>query len=144
MAALNGKYRLVGGENVEAFYTAIKTSEEFKSKMRALAVELKNNPESYIEEIFIDAAAGIGHRTVYIKGEKKREGDAPLGKEYDGQTHDGRPVKILLKLESDSKMVRTEKAADFESVATFEVSGNELTVTQVCGGVKSVQKFARQ
>jgi len=73
----------------------VETSEEFKNKMRALAAELKIHPDSYIEELRIDTAAGIAHRTIHIKGQKKREGETTLGKEQDGVTHDNRPAKVI-------------------------------------------------
>lgn len=143
MSAFNGKWRLVSGENIEAYHNAIHTAEEAKNKLRAAVGEVKSDPNAYIEEISVDKAAGVARRTVWFKGEKKREGELPFGKEHDGKALDGRPVKVTATLETDTKLVAHEKAADFESVLTFEVSGNELTVSQVSGGVKATEKFVR-
>jgi hypothetical protein len=143
MAAFNGKWKLVAGENVEAYQTAIKTPEEAKAKLKAIVAEVKADPNAYIEELFVDPAAGVARRTVWLKGEKKRENELSFGKEHDAKTLDGRPIKVKATLDSDNKLTVIEKGADFESIVTFEVSGNEFTVTQVSGGVKATEKFVR-
>jgi hypothetical protein len=74
------------------------TSEELKAKLRLLVAEVKADPNAYIEEIFVDKAAGLARRTVWIKGEKKREGELHFGKEHEHKTLDGRVVKVSLSI----------------------------------------------
>jgi len=142
MSGYNGKWKLVGGENVEAYHNAIHTSDEVKGKIKLLVAEVKSDPNAYIEELFVDKAAGVARRTVWLKGEKKREGELHFGKEHEHKTLDGRVVKVVASLDGE-KLVLLEKGPDFESTVTFEVSGNDLTLTQVSGGVKAVERYTR-
>ena len=74
------------------------TSEEVKGKIKLLVAEVKADPNAYIEEIFVDKAAGVARRTVWLKGEKKREGELSFGKEHEHTTLDGRVVKVSLSI----------------------------------------------
>ena len=143
MAGFNGKWKLVSSENAEAYFTAVKASDEFKEKLRALAVEHKANPDIYIEEIKLDKAAGTIQRIVYIKGEvKKDSGVHKLGTEHVGKAH-GKEAKLTATLESDTKIVRKEVGDDFESTSVLELHGDELTLTQTSGGVVAKDKYVR-
>jgi hypothetical protein len=60
-----------------------------------LAEAIKSNPDVYIEEIKVDKAAGVLHRTVLINGEARKDsGDVKLGVEHDGHSGDGRAAKV--------------------------------------------------
>jgi len=73
------------------------TPEEFKAKLRLLFAEIKTNPDAYVEEMTIDKAAGTIRRTVFIKGEKKRDsGIIPLNTEIELVGPDGRTVKVYV------------------------------------------------
>jgi hypothetical protein len=143
MSAFNGRWTLTAAENFEALQNAIKASAEHIAKLKKIAEAVKVNPEAYIEEITVDKAAGTIKRAVYVGGEKKREAEAPLGKDTKGEATDGRAVTLHVTLESDTKIVRVEKGDGFETLTTIEVHGNELTATIVGGGVTSVEKFKK-
>jgi len=143
MAQFNGKWKLVSSENAEAFLNAVNAADDFKAQIRGLASEVKANPGLYVEEIRVDCAANTIQRIVTIKGEvKKDSGVAKIGEEVEGKCH-GKPAKMRLAKESDNKIVRTEVGADFNSSSTLEVTGNQLTLTLVGGGVTAVEKYER-
>jgi hypothetical protein len=143
MAGFNGKWKLVSSENGEAFFNAVNASDDFKTQLRALATEYKANPGVYVEEIKVDKAANTIQRIVYVKGEvKKDSGVAHFGEEAEGKCH-GKPAKLKVVLESDTKIVRTETGADFSSTSTLELNGNSLILTLVGGGVTAVDKYER-
>jgi len=138
------KWRLVDVQNAEAYHKAIHTPEEFCAKLRALATEVKTNPDAYIEELTVDKAAGKAQRTVYIKGEKKRDsGLVDLNKEFEHKTPDGRTIKMKIVLEAEGKLVCYEKGANFEATVVLLLNGDELTATHTAGGVTAVEKFHR-
>jgi len=143
MAGFNGKWRLVGSENAEAFFAAVKAPEDFKTQLSALAGEQKTNPGMYLEEIKLDKAAGTIQRQVYIKGEVKRDsGVHKFGNEHDGAIY-GKTGKLTAVLESDTKIVRKEVGPDFTSTTTLEINGDNLTATLTSGGVTATEKYVR-
>jgi len=144
MTQLNGKWRLVSSDNSDAFFEAVKPSEEFKKMLSLVDAEIKaKNPDAYIEEFHVDIAANTVHRNVYIKGEKKKDsGDIPLGAELEGRCH-GKPAKKTVTMVSDCKIVRQEKGADFSSTSTVEVNGSEMTLTLQSGSVTATEKYER-
>ena len=143
MAGFNGKWKLVSSENAEAYFAAVKAPEEFKAQLRALAVEHKANPGIYLEEIKLDKAAGTIQRLVYIKGEVKRDsGLHKFGNEHEGAVH-GKTGKLTAVLESDTKIVRKEVGADFNSTTILELNGDELTATLTSGDVVAKEKYVR-
>jgi hypothetical protein len=75
-------------------FSSADTPPEFKNKMRALVAQVRVDPESYIEELHYDKATKVIHRITYIRGNKKRVGEARLDVEHDGQTIDGRSAKV--------------------------------------------------
>ena len=142
--ALNGKWSLFDVQNAAAYFDAIKSPEEYKEKLRKVGEASKVDRNAYVEELNVDKAAGTLHRSVYINGEKVKEsGEVKLGIEIDGKSADGRPAKVKLVLESDSKLVRHEAGSGFSTVTTFEVSGDTLTVSNSGNGASCVSKYKR-
>jgi len=142
--AVVSRWRLVDMQNAEAYYKAIHYSDEHIAKVKALVAEIKTNPDAYIEELTIDKAAGKVKRTVFIKGEKKRDsGLVDVNKEFDHEIPDGRKVKSKITLEGDQKLICHEKGPDFEATITLTYCGDELTATLTSGGVTSTEKYHR-
>lgn len=144
MSAFNGKWRFVRtDENCEKFNAAVKAAPEYTSLLEQLAAGLPSNPNIYVEELKVDKAAGTVQRIVYINGKAEKDaGPVKFDTEVDGMTY-GKPAKLKVTLESDTKLKRTEVGSDFTATVTLEVNGDELTLTSVSGGVTSVDKYAR-
>ena len=70
------------------------SSEALKAQLKDLGATIKAKPDAYVEELKYDKGANKFSRTIYINGEKKKEVDAPIGTEVDGQTPDGRACKV--------------------------------------------------
>ena len=129
-------------ENGVAFWEAINSPDDYKTKLRQLAEAIKTNPDTYIEELKVDG--NTLQRQAFVNGEKKRDiKDAPLNAEVDHHLDDGRPAKVKVVKESDNKIVRTQVAADATITSTFEVQGDTLTLTQTNGSVTLTQKFKK-
>ena len=142
--ALTGKWSLFEAKNGEAYFTAIKSPDEYKEKLRKVNEAAKADPNAYIEELKVNKAAGTIQRCVYFQGEKRKDsGEVKLGSELDGHAGDGRPAKVKLSLDSDTKLTRTENGDGFSTVTTFEVAGDVLTLTAVGNGVTFVSKLKR-
>jgi hypothetical protein len=62
--------------------------------LKAIVAEIKADPNAYVEEIFVDQGAGVVRRTLWLKGEKKRENEVQFGKEQEAKTLDGRAIKV--------------------------------------------------
>jgi len=144
MSAFNGKWQLVHAENLIAFHNAINTPDAHKEILKKIGEGVQASPGAYVEELFVDKAAGKVQRSVYILGDKKKDsGLIDLGKETDHPAADGRPVKGTITLESDNKIVMKEKGPDFEATFTLTVAGDELTVTHCGGGVTAQTKYKK-
>ena len=145
MTALNGKWQMTSVENLEAYLNATHSPEEFKKKMLALPTELSTNPNTWVQEIRIDTTNNTAQLIVFIKGEQKYDsGVVTIGKEFEKTGVDGRNAKIKIDIESDTKITLKKKGTDFESLATFTLTGtNELTSTLTSGGVTSTETYKR-
>jgi len=138
----NGRWALVAVENAVAFYETIKSPAEYIAKLRQLGEAVKQDQNAYVEEL--SCTGSTFHRQAWVNGEKKKDsGDVTFGVEFDGKTGDGRPAKVKVVLESDNKVVRSEKGDGFSSTSTFVVNGDELIVTLSSGSVSSTEKFKR-
>jgi len=138
----DGRWTLAGVEGATAFYDAINSPEEHKTMLRRLAEGVKANPTGYVEEFKV--GANTFHRQAFINGEKKRDsGEAPLNTEVSAKIADGRPAKIKIVKESETKLVRTEIGEGFTITSTFEVKGDELTLTMSNGTVSTSEKYKR-
>jgi len=124
---------------------ATKSPEEFKTRMLTLSTELGSTPNVFVEDIAIDKGAGNVRLQVFIKGELKQDlGPVPLGKEVEHTGVDGRPAKIKVTVESDTKVLMSKKGSDFESLITVQLmSSNEMTTTMTSGGVTCTEKYTR-
>jgi len=141
-SAFDGKWNLAAVEGAIAFYDAINSTEEHKAMLRKLAEAVKQDPTCYVEELKVDDTTF--HRQCFINGEKKRDsGAALLNTEVSAKIADGRPAQIKICKESDSKLVRTEVGEGFTLTSTFEVTGDELTVTMTNGTVTTTEKYKR-
>jgi len=135
---------MTSAENLEAYYTAIHSPEEYKAQLKQLAAAVQQNPEAYIEELTVNSAAGTFRRIIYILGEKSRDtGVLSFNKEYEHPHADGRTIKSKTVLESPNKIVVHEKGTDFQSVITLELKGDEMIARDTSSGVTSTEKFAR-
>jgi len=144
MAAFNGKWQLTHVENLEAYHTAIHTTDAYKEQLRRVAEGVKTNPNAYVEEITVDKAAGKVQRVVFILGEKKKDsGLIDIGKESEHPGADGRLVKGKITLAGDNKIVINEKGPDFEAIVTIAVSGDDLTITNTSGSTTATLKYKR-
>lgn len=131
--------------NGEAYHKAIHTSEEHLAKLKTLVSEIKTNPDTYIEELTVDKAAGKVRRVVFIRGEMKRDsGLVDLNKEFEHKIPDGRTVKSKIVLEGDNKLVCHEKGPDFEATVVLDWNGaDEINATLTSGGVVATEKYKR-
>jgi hypothetical protein len=144
MSGFNGKWTLKNVNNAAAYFDAINSPEEYKTKLRAIAEAVKTDANAYIEEITVDTAAKTIHRVVYINGEKKKDsGVVPTGAEIDHPAADGRSAKVKITFDSDTKITRTENGDGFSTTTVFEISGNTLTATSTGGGQTSVMTYQR-
>lgn len=144
MAAFNGKWSMFDVQGGVAYYTAIKSPAEYTEKLKKVHEVAKADPNAYIEEIVLDKAAGTIQRIVYLSGAKVRDsGVAKLGVELDAKSTDGRPAKVKIELESDTKLVRYENGDGFSIVTTFEIAGDVLTLTANGNGATLVSKLKR-
>jgi predicted transcriptional regulator len=138
----DGKWRLESMENGSAFWDAINSPDEYKTKLRQLAEAIKKDPNTYIEELQVDG--DTLKRSAYVNGELKRKiDDAHLGAEVAHKLDDGRPAKVKLVKAADNKIVRTQVTDSFTITTTFEAKGDELIVTQTTGSVTLTEKFKK-
>jgi len=141
-SSFNGRWGLVTSEGAVAYFTSINTPEEYKQKLLALGEAVKKDSNAYVEELRVDATTF--HRQAFVNGEKKKDsGDVAFGAEHDAKIGDGRPAKIRVVLESPTKISRTEKGDGFNTTSTFEVNGDDLTVTMSSGSATAIEKFKR-
>jgi hypothetical protein len=132
MAAFNGKWKLIELGDKLAFCNAIHSPEEYVAQLKTNIEVIKADPSIYYEEIKVDKAAGTTQRVTYIGGEKKKDsGVIKAGLEIDSQSIDGRPAKVKVVIESDTKITTSEKGDGFSLESTAEVSGDTMTVTVV-------------
>jgi hypothetical protein len=145
MAGFNGRWALVSAENAEAYLTATHTPDELQAKMKNLMANLKTNPESLVEEVHVDKAAGTIQVKIFINGELKHEMTVEFNKEVDHTGLDQRPAKITATLKTDTKIVIIKKTATFEAeiVYTLSTNGTEVTTTRTSGGVTSTEKYKK-
>jgi len=144
MSGFNGKWTLKAVNNAAAYFDAIASPEEYKTKLRAIAEAVKSDPLAYIEEITVDSAAKTLQRVVYINGEKKKDsGVVQTGVEVDHPAADGRPAKVKITFDSDTKITRTENGDGFSTVTVFETSGDTLTATSTGAGQTSTMTYQR-
>jgi hypothetical protein len=102
----------------------------------------KKDPNAYIEEITV--TADTINRVVYVNGEKKKEsGDIKFGVERDAKAADGRPAKVKVEKNTDTKLTRYETGDGFSTVTTFEVTGTVMTVTATGNGATFVTKYTK-
>jgi hypothetical protein len=138
----NGRWSLVASEGLATYFDSINTPEEHKEKIRQLGEAVKKDHNVYVEELKVDVTTF--HRQAFVHGEKKKDsGDVAFDTEHDAKLGDGRPAKIRVTLESPTKIKRTEKGDGFNTTSTFEVSGDDLTVTLSSGTATAVEKFKR-
>jgi len=146
MTSLNGKWQLTSVDNnLEAYLNAVHSPDEFKNRMLSLSAEIGTTPNLFVHELTVDKAAGNVHLKVFIKGELKQDlGPIPIGKEVEHTGVDGRPAKIKVTAESDTKLLLNKKGSNFESLHTVQLlSSDEMTTTLSSGGVTSVEKYIR-
>jgi len=124
------------------YLDAIGSPEEHKEKLKKHGEEVKKNPSYYYEEIRVDG--DNFQRQCWINGEKKKDsGDIPFNKEFDGQILDGRPSKVKVVKDGDSKIVRTDDVGGMHLTSTFVVSGDELILTITNGTVTTTEKYKK-
>jgi hypothetical protein len=145
MASLNGKWLLTSIDNLEAYLNTTHSPDEFKNRMLALSKELGTTPNLFVEEIHVDKGAGNVSVKVYIKGELKQDlGPIGLGQEIDHTGVDGRPAKIKVSVESDTKVLMNKKGPNFESLINVQLlSTDEMTTTLTSSGVTCTEKYKR-
>jgi hypothetical protein len=144
MAGFNGKWKLKDVKNAEAYYNAINSPEDYKVKLRAIAEAVKADSNAYIEEITVNTAAGTVNRIVWIDGEKKRDtGDLKTGAELEHPSADGRPAKVKVTIDSDTKITRVETGEGFTTTTVFELNGNTLTATSTGNGQTTTSTYER-
>jgi len=145
MASLNGKWLLTSVDNLENYLVAAQSPDEFKTRMLALSTELGTTPNLFIQDINVDKGAGNVKLQIYIKGELKQDlGPIPLGKEVEHTGVDGRPAKIKVTVESDTKVLMNKKGSNFESLIIVQLlSSGEMTTSLTSAGVTAVEKYKR-
>jgi len=138
----SGRWHLAAVEGAVAYYDAINAPEEYKQRLLAVAEKVKQDPTVYAEVITVDG--NTFHREVFINGEKKKDsGVVEFGVERQANIGDGRPAKITLTKDSENKITRKEVGDGFSLTSTFEVHGNDLTLTMSNGTVKTTEKYKR-
>jgi len=138
----DGRWSLAAVDGAVAFYDSINSPEDHKTMLRKLAEAVKKDSSVYVEELKVEG--DTFHRQAYVNGEKKKDsGPAPLNTEVSAKIADGRPAKIKIVKESESKLVRTEVGDGFKITSTFEVKGDELTLTMSSGSVTTSEKYKR-
>jgi len=138
----NGRWNLAAVEGAMAYYDAIKCPEEYKQRLLAIAEGVKKDPTTYVEVLTVEG--NTFHRQAFINGEKKKDsGDIEFGVERSANIGDGRPAKITLIKDSDNKITRKEVGDGFNLTSTFEVNGDDLTLTMTNGTVTTSEKYHR-
>jgi hypothetical protein len=138
----DGKWSLTDGTGVAAYFDAIKSPEEYKNKLRELVELSKKDSQAYVEELTVTATTL--HRIVVVNGEKKKDsGEVAFGVELEAKAADGRPAKVKLERNSDTKFTRYETGDGFSTVTTFQVTGDTLTVTASGNGATSVTTYKK-
>jgi len=146
MTSINGKWLLTSVDNnLEAYLNAVQSPDEFKNRMLSLSAEVGTTPNLVVHELTVDKASGNAHLKVFIKGQLKQDlGPIPLGKEVEHTGIDGRPAKIKVTVESDTKLLLNKKGSNFESLNTVQLlSSDEMSSTLSSGGVTTVEKYKR-
>jgi len=143
MTAINGKWKLVSTSNLEEYHNAIKSTDEYKDRLRKLAAARKTNPDIYVEEFQIDTAGGTIRRTVFVDNEKKREVNYKFGIVNDGTSEDGRPLKLTFGVEGDNKVTLHEEGSGFVIDGFIEAKGGDLTLSLSSQGVTSVAIYKK-
>ena len=125
--------------------TATHSPEEFKKKMTTLPTELATNPNAWVQEINVNPGAGTVQLIVFIKGEQKYDsGLVTVGKEVEKTGVDGRPAKIKIETETDTKITMKKTGANFETHVVMTLTNtNEMTTTMTCSGVTTTEKYKR-
>jgi len=137
-----GSWNLAGVEGAIAYYDAIKCPEEYKQRLLAIAEGVKKDPTSYVEVISVEG--NTFQRQAFINGEKKKDsGPIEFGVERSANIGDGRPAKITLFKDSDNKITRKEVGDGFNLTSTFEVHGDDLTLTMTNGTATTSEKYKR-
>jgi hypothetical protein len=140
--AFDGKWSLKEATGVAAYFDAIKSPEEYKEKLRKVAEAAKADSNAYIEELAVET--NKFRRVVFINGEKKKDsGEQSFNAEVDSTIADGRPAKIKVIRDSDTKITRYENGDGFSTVSIFEVAGDQLTVTSSGNGAQAVYRYQR-
>lgn len=136
---------MVSVDNLEAYLNATHSPEEFKKKMLTLPTELATTPNAWVQEINVNTAANTVQLIVFIKGEQKFDsGPVHVGKEIEKTGVDGRPAKIKVTIESDTKITMHKKGPNFESNAVMTLTNsNEMVTKLTSGGVTSTEKYTR-
>jgi len=134
---------MVDHKNLQAYHDQIKTSEEYKEKLRTIIKGSMADAEAYIEELKVDVPGKTVYRTVYINGEKTREAKIPIGVATDITGADGRTYKGLLNFEGETKFNFHQKGTDFEANQVFELKGDTLEVILTSGSVVGTQTYKR-
>jgi len=137
-----GRWHLAAVEGAIAYYDAIRAPEEYKQRLLKIAESVKQDPTVYAEVIAVEG--NTFHREVFINGEKKKDsGVIEFGVERSANIGDGRPAKITLTKESESRITRKEVGDGFTLTSTFEVHGDDLTLTMSNGTVATTEKYKR-
>lgn len=128
MNAFIGKWEVTGTENMDEMLKAF-DMEEAKRKMYSemkFTMEYARDGEEWVY-------------TVYMPSGMSKTFRYTIGKEFDSQTLDGRPITSKVDVE-DGKFVelhRDKEDPNLDATMTREVKGNQLTVTACVRNVTS-------
>jgi hypothetical protein len=140
MANLNGTWELTGSDHFEEYMKAIGVTDDNRAK--ALSLMTKTGPGGYVE-VFEVTGTTI-KRTITIGGQEQSASPAvPFGKEVDGQSLDGRPIKVTLTIDGPNKLIRNEVGPNYKSTITTVADGDKRTTTLESGGVKATRTFKK-
>jgi hypothetical protein len=138
---LAGTWVLTKSENFDNYARVIGVSEENRKK--AADKMAKTGPSGYVE--IIEVTPTTIKRTITVAGQEQNTSPAiPFGKEVDGQSLDGRPIKVTMTTDGPNKLTRTEKGPNYTSTIVTVVDGDKRTTTLVSGSVTAVREFRRQ
>lgn len=134
MASLNGQWKLSEVDaNFSAYLDAINVAGDDKER----ALKLLTPENNIVQEITVGDEIVIKTTTPVGTSETK----AKAGQEFETKALDGRPIKTVYKLDGD-KLIE-EQSGSFTSINTRSVSGNQMVMTQVAGGVTSTRKYTK-
>ncbi|KAL7057382.1 hypothetical protein AAHC03_019352 [Spirometra sp. Aus1] len=130
---------------MEAFYGSwqVKSSDDVSVLAKRLGLEIpKDKLTQMSNSVLVFAPVAADHYNMQVKmGPVTHDTNFKLGEEFEHTTLDGRPVKMLMKL--DGSKLTIDQKGDKAMLVENVVDGNNLTMTLKVGDVSCVRHYTK-